>query len=55
MKRIVAAALAGAFAVALATSALACGAHPAGHTAGISKPVTMAEKPIMTPKPVTGG
>jgi hypothetical protein len=54
MKRIVPAAVAGIFTVALATSALACAGHPAGHTADIAKPVTTAEKPIMTPKPVTG-
>jgi hypothetical protein len=55
MKTFTALAAAGLFAVATTVSALACEGHPAGHTADISKPITTADAPVMTPKPKTGG
>jgi hypothetical protein len=54
MKTITALAAAGLFAVSTMAGALACAGHPAGHTADISKPVTTADAPVMTPKPKTG-
>jgi len=54
MKTILSIAAAGLFALSTLASANACGGHPS-HTADISKPVTTAETPIMTPRPTGGG
>lgn len=54
MKTIVTYAAAGLFAVSMAAAANACG-WSGGKTADISKPMTTAEAPIMTPKPKPGG
>jgi hypothetical protein len=54
MKTIVTYTAAGLFVLSMATVASACGMSE-GKTAGISKPMTTAEAPIMTPKPKPGG
>lgn len=53
MHRLTTFAVAGLFAAAVSTSAIACSGHKS-HTADISKPATTAEAPISTPKPKTG-
>jgi hypothetical protein len=55
MKTFTALAAAGLLAVSTMGSALACSAHPEGHTADAGKPVATADAPVMTPKPKTGG
>ncbi|NKB21298.1 MAG: hypothetical protein GKS01_12460 [Alphaproteobacteria bacterium] len=54
MKYLLSVTAAGFFALATITAAHACGGGH-GKTAGISKPVTTADMPIMTPRPKTGG
>jgi len=55
MKTIIGIAAAGQLALATTVSAVACEDHPAGRTADISKAVTTADAPVMTPNPETGG
>jgi len=55
MKTILSIAAAGLFALSTLATAYACSGHPSGHTAEISKPVTTAGTPIMTPRPTSGG
>lgn len=54
MKTFVSIAAAGLFALSTIAAASACGYHD-GKTAEISKPVTTAEVPIMTPTPKPEG
>jgi len=54
MKYVLSIAAAGLFALSTLAAANACSGHPAGHTADISKPVTTAQTPIVTPAPKTG-
>ncbi len=53
MKKLTMIAVAGLFAAAMSTSAIACSGHKS-HTADISKPSTTADAPTITPKPGTG-
>ena len=50
MKYVLTITAAGLFALSSMATAIACGAHD-HKTAEISKPVTTAEAPVMTPKP----